>query len=263
MSKLLSIITAVYNSEKTIELSLLSVLKQKSAEVEYIVIDGLSTDRTMDILNSYSENIDVLVSEKDLGIYDALNKGLSFSRGKYVLILGADDELLNLSKVIDYLYENENAGSLVFDVESYDINSGLIALYKCRLPDINNIEKDFYSFPLHHQGFICKNHNALRFSLDLGLHADLKCMMDNLVMFNGVKVDSVLARYRTGGASDYVSIANIISFYRVARALNISHSKAVMYNPFGFLRLCLKIFMPRWGTILYRFLKSNVLFRVY
>ncbi|EHY0935661.1 glycosyltransferase [Vibrio cholerae] len=260
--KLISIITATYNSVETIEASINSVLKQKTDLVEYIVIDGGSTDGTLAILGKYSDEIDVILSEPDGGIYDALNKGVRLASGSHVLVIGSDDELLNISAVTEYLSLNSNAGALVFDVESYDPNTGLVSIYKCRLPDVNNVEKDFYSFPLHHQGFICKNYKGLRFSLDLGLHADLKCMIDNLVMFNGVKVDSVLARYRTGGASDYVSIRNLISFYRVARALNISHSKAVMYNPFGFLRLCLKSFMPRWGTILYRFLKSNVLSRV-
>lgn len=96
---LVSIIMPVYNSEKTIERSIKSVVeqKQKCKEIEFIVVDGASTDGTLDIVNKYSNYVDTLISEKDNGVYDAVNKGLRAASGKYFIMLAADDSLLNSS----------------------------------------------------------------------------------------------------------------------------------------------------------------------
>lgn len=94
----ISIITVVYNAVATIERTIKSVLKEKKKhDIEYVVIDGLSNDGTLDILNKYASYIDILISEKDKGIYDAFNKGVKVSSGDYILILAADDYLLNNS----------------------------------------------------------------------------------------------------------------------------------------------------------------------
>lgn len=91
---LLNIVTVVYNAVETVEFSLLSVLRFKSPNVRLIVIDGESTDGTLDVLNKYKENISVLISEKDYGIYDAMNKSLKYIEDGWVLFLGADDILI-------------------------------------------------------------------------------------------------------------------------------------------------------------------------
>lgn len=90
-----SIITAVFNRESTIERCVLSVLQQKYENIEYIVVDGKSTDGTMTILNGYSDRVTKIVSEKDLGIYDALNKGLSMATGDVIGFLHSDDYYAN------------------------------------------------------------------------------------------------------------------------------------------------------------------------
>jgi len=88
---LITIITVVYNGEKYLEETIKSVLAQNYPNIEYLVIDGGSTDGTLDILRRYDDYIDYWVSEKDKGIYDAINKGLTLARGSLVGIIGADD----------------------------------------------------------------------------------------------------------------------------------------------------------------------------
>ena len=88
---LVSIITVVFNGERFLEETIQSVLDQAYDNVEYIVIDGGSTDGTLDIINKYEDCIDYWVSEKDEGIYDAMNKGLRLCLGDYIAILNADD----------------------------------------------------------------------------------------------------------------------------------------------------------------------------
>ncbi len=93
MNPTLTIVTVCLNAEATLERAILSVLRQTYPQVEYLVIDGASTDGTLRILNHYQDQIRV-VSEPDKGIFDAMNKALKLANGDWLLFLGADDYLL-------------------------------------------------------------------------------------------------------------------------------------------------------------------------
>lgn len=105
---LISIITVSYNAESTIEETILSVLNQTYPNIEYIIIDGGSLDKTVEIIKKYSDKISYWRSEPDNGIYDAMNKGLHVAAGEWCLFLGADDifyssnVLFEFSKKINY-----------------------------------------------------------------------------------------------------------------------------------------------------------------
>ncbi len=94
-----SIITVCYNSEKTIEDTLKSVQSQTYPNIEYIVIDGLSTDNTNDIVAKYKHIVKKHISEKDDGLYDAMNKGIKLATGDVVGILNSDDVFASPSSV--------------------------------------------------------------------------------------------------------------------------------------------------------------------
>ena len=87
----ISIITTSYNSSKTIRDTIDSVVSQDYENIEYIIIDGNSTDDTIDIINSYGNKISCLISEDDDGLYDAMNKGIRIATGDVVGILNSDD----------------------------------------------------------------------------------------------------------------------------------------------------------------------------
>jgi len=87
----ISIITVVFNAQNTIGDALKSVANQTYSDVEHIVIDGGSTDTTMDIVRAYSEHLSHVVSESDNGIYDAMNKGIKLATGEVIGLLNADD----------------------------------------------------------------------------------------------------------------------------------------------------------------------------
>ncbi|MBP9970812.1 MAG: glycosyltransferase, partial [Paludibacteraceae bacterium] len=99
----ISIIIATYNASKTLNRCLDSIVSQKNSEVELIIIDGGSTDETLSVINSYSSDIDYVLSEKDNGLYDAWNKGIKAAKGDWIMFLGADDQLLSnaLEKYIE------------------------------------------------------------------------------------------------------------------------------------------------------------------
>jgi glycosyltransferase involved in cell wall biosynthesis len=87
----ISIIVATYNAENTLQATLDSIRTQKTSEVELIVIDGLSTDKTLSIIDNNKDIVDVFVSEPDSGIYDAWNKGVALCSGEWIAFVGADD----------------------------------------------------------------------------------------------------------------------------------------------------------------------------
>ncbi|MEB3219560.1 MAG: glycosyltransferase family 2 protein [Nostocales cyanobacterium 94392] len=103
MQPKISIITPSFNSEKTIEKTIISVInQQKKSLVEYIIIDGGSTDKTCEIINKYAENINIFVSEPDLGAYDAMNKGIKLATGEIIGIINSDDWYLeNAIKTVE------------------------------------------------------------------------------------------------------------------------------------------------------------------
>ena len=106
-----SIITACYNREKTIASAIESVSAQKYNDIEYIIIDGASKDKSMDVINQYKDKIDVIVSEKDSGIYDALNKGIKKSSGDIIGLLHSDDLFYDentINRIVD-TFENSDA----------------------------------------------------------------------------------------------------------------------------------------------------------
>lgn len=120
----ITIAQATFNCANSLEESLLSVVNQTYPNKEYVVIDGGSTDGTLDLLNKYKEKIDVLVSEPDNGIYDAMNKALKLATGDFVIFLGADDHFLSwrtLEKVAPKLTDQEHVfyGQIYF--EAYNL----------------------------------------------------------------------------------------------------------------------------------------------
>ncbi|MGG1518920.1 glycosyltransferase family 2 protein [Paenibacillus oryzisoli] len=110
----ISIITATYNSEKYVERTIRSVIEQTYSEIEFIIIDGYSKDRTVDIVNNYKENVDIFVSEPDEGIYDAFNKGIVHATGDIIYFLNSDDYLVSSTIIEDVMNSFDDDISLVY-----------------------------------------------------------------------------------------------------------------------------------------------------
>jgi len=111
---LFSIITVVYNNSKHIEKTIKSVINQTYRNFEYIVIDGGSTDGTIDIIKKYEKNIDYWVSEPDKGIYDAMNKGIRRAKGDFVYFLDSGDNLDNDKNVLEIVSNTLNSVKDIF-----------------------------------------------------------------------------------------------------------------------------------------------------
>ncbi len=113
-SPLVSIITVVFNGIKSLEQTILSVLNQDYGNIEYIIVDGGSTDGTLDVVKKYEGRIDYWISERDKGIYDAMNKGIDLAGGELIGALNADD------------YYESGAVRAVVDAWSSDTSKGIV-----------------------------------------------------------------------------------------------------------------------------------------
>ena len=101
----ITIVTVTYNCSKILKETLESCINQDYENVEYIIIDGASTDGTLDIINQHSENISFILSEPDKGIYDAMNKGIEHATGEWIFFLNAGDKFYS-NKTLSDLFHN-------------------------------------------------------------------------------------------------------------------------------------------------------------
>ena len=144
---LVSIITVVFNGEKYLEQTILSVINQNYENIEYIIIDGGSTDGTPDIIRKYDNRIDYWVSEPDRGISDAMNKGIQMSSGDIVGIIHSDDFYADpsvLSKVADVFSRSRGIKALYGIQDFLDPVTGNILLTWGRDADPAEIKKRMY-----------------------------------------------------------------------------------------------------------------------
>ncbi len=195
---LLSIIIVTYNAEQNIKKTLDSIIKQKNNWMELIIIDGKSTDSTLDICKEYIDYIDILQSESDRGIYDAMNKGVRLSSGKYVYFIGAGDTLLSDVLVqIKYFLNTETDivyGRCYFEKEK-KIYGESTTLFKLMFKNIP------------HQGMFIKKEILEKYGGYNLKYAALADWWWNILAFDDINVSKrfipfVIANYAGGGFSE-------------------------------------------------------------
>lgn len=194
---LVSVITIVFNGVRYIEETIESVINQDYDNVEYIIIDGGSTDGTLDILKKYDSLIDYWVSEPDSGISDAFNKGISLSRGLWVGIINADD-----------WYESGVFSSLV-KYDSYDVVYGDMQCWRSGVKSLKYISNHLdlgKTMTLNHPSVFVKRLIYAKYGC---FDAEYKVAMDYELLLrlwvNDVSffcVDHIYSNFRAGGVSD-------------------------------------------------------------
>jgi len=111
---LITIVTVVFNGEQFIENTIQNVLGQAYDNVEYIIIDGGSTDNTLEIIMRYEHAIDYIVSEKDNGIYDAMNKGIKLASGDWINFMNAGDTFFSVTTLVDIFNNGVDASGVIY-----------------------------------------------------------------------------------------------------------------------------------------------------
>lgn len=194
----ISVVTVCYNAIETIEETMLSVLNQTYPEIEYIIIDGGSTDGTVDIIKKYADKLAYWVSEPDKGIYDAMNKGIVVATGDYINFMNAGDRFFNndiINELIPFFLPKGDAVIYGNNI-SYDGSNSL--LFKPR-----PIKKLIRHGCFCHQAAFIFN-KGLKYDLKYKIAADYD-LFAKLKFEKGwqfVYVDKTVCWYSFGGLSD-------------------------------------------------------------
>lgn len=223
MKKKISIIVATYNAEQVFEDLVRSIIPQKTNDIEFIVIDGGSKDRTVDIIERYCSFIDYWVSEPDKGIYDAWNKGIKASNGEWISFVGADDILID-DCIEKYLFET-NKSKINF------ISSKILKVKKNLSPIGVRGEKwssDMKKYcciahvgSLHHKSlFIQKGY----FDTSFKITGDYDFLLRCYDIIKATFISEITAKVREGGISDS-EIIKIAKETKYAKLKNKSRNK--------------------------------------
>jgi len=214
-----SIITVCYNSNDTIESTIQSVVSQNYNNIEYIIVDGLSTDDTLKIVEQYKSKISKVISEKDNGIYDALNKGITAASGDIIAILHADDFYANenvISKVVNEFIQN-NVDAVYGDLQYVD-KQDTKKIKRNWISGVYQKQNFLKGWMPPHPSFFVKKECYDKFGLfntTLKSAADYELMLRFLYKHNCsvVYIPYVLVKMRVGGKSN-ASLINRIKANR-------------------------------------------------
>lgn len=229
---LITVITVVYNGVESLEETIKSVLNQTYENVEYIIIDGGSRDGTLDIIRQYEYGIDYWVSENDDGIYDAMNKGISFSKGEWINFMNCGDffydsntlekffssEIENIYSVVyGNMHVRNSVGESIGFVKALPINRFLLLIFGTRL--------------VCHQSIFYRRNNIINYSVSYKFKSEL----DQYIQYarkkkKFKKIDIVVADYLLGGIGDLSS------------RLNNQERRKVMKDNFKYLWIFSEIF---------------------
>ena len=197
----LSVITVVYNNVNDIERTMLSVLNQTYTNIEYIVIDGNSTDGTLREIKKYWNKIK-LISEKDEGIYDAMNKGLSIATGDYVLFMNSGDEIYSRDTVAKVFATANDADVYYGETEMIDADGQSLGQRRHRAPENFTWRSFKYGMSISHQAIYIRRSLTEPYDAKYQLSADIDWILKSAKKAKAiVRVDGYVAKYLVGGMS--------------------------------------------------------------
>jgi len=239
MNPTVSIITVCFNSEETIRDTIESVLSQDYPSIEYLLIDGGSSDQTLSIIKEYEDRISIIVSEQDCGIYDAMNKGIALASGEIIGMLNSDDIYMN-THVVSELIEKmqlEKADSVFADlviVDPVDLNKVL------RYYDSSYFSPKKFRFgwmPAHPTFFVKKSlyDKVGPYSLEYKISADYEMLIRLLWVEKATYayLPKPVVRMRHGGASTSGLDRNWLLNKEIVKACKANG----LYTNLGFLAL--------------------------
>jgi glycosyltransferase involved in cell wall biosynthesis len=223
LKKIFSVITVVYNDVHGIEETLLSVFEQSSRkDVEYIIVDGGSTDGTTEVINKYLDDIDIFVSEPDKGVYDAMNKAIKLSNGRYICFMNSSDSFSDsnvICRIKNVISSDEDIRAFYGNHYLKSHADGSLTPIKCDTPLKELWKKMLFS----HQSFFVDTqwHKQNLFDVN-NIAADHAIIYKSYQELNFRYIDLYLSKYKTGGISDnhllkstWCRYVNLLNYSRV------------------------------------------------
>jgi len=202
---LFSIITVTYNASKWLERTIQSIISQSYPHIEYIIIDGNSSDGTQEIIKKYQTKIAHYISEPDKGLYDAMNKGLKSASGDYVWFINAGDTLYSNTTVQEIVnkLENKNLPDIVYgETQIADPQGNQLGMRRLKAPEKLSWKSFRMGMLVCHQSFLVKLTIAEFYDLQYRFTADfdwcIRCMKKADTVFN---THLILSRFLEAGIS--------------------------------------------------------------
>lgn len=246
-----SIVTVSYNSAKTIEKTILSVLNQTYSNIEYIVIDGESTDATLDVIKKYKNIISYYISESDQGISDAFNKGIKRATGDFIGIINSDDwyEVEAVERVVQAFQENDQAGFVFGDLKYFDLNGELIFIQKGDANYSNKIRYSMTSIP-HPTVFVRRSvyekHGLFNLQYKTAMDYELLLRFYKAGV-KGVYIPHIIANMRIGGESYHNVFRALREVLYAAKKYECSHFYLYSLFIIKCLKTCIRNILQKMG----------------
>jgi len=247
---LVSVITICYNRETTISKTIESVLSQDYSNIEYIIIDGNSNDKTKEIIKSYSDKISYFISEPDNGMYDAINKGINLANGDIVGLMHSDDEFYDntvISQIVRGFENNNNTFGIYGNgiYVSNDINENIIRDRIGGNYSLNKIKNGW--LPLHPTVYLKRSliEKYGYYNLDFQIASDTEFLLRYLYKYQIqlIYIDSYLVKMRMGGLSTNYkrAIEVLLEDYRIYKYHGLNAFVVVLRKKIIALKQYLKI----------------------
>ncbi len=198
----ISIVTVVYNAHSLIERTIKSVLEQTYVNIEYIIIDGGSSDGTLELAEKFQHEVAVILSGKDNGIYDAMNKGLGIATGDYILFLNAGDELYSEQTIANVVAMGE---ADVYYGNTAVVGENGVVQGDRRLspPEQLNWKSLQYGMCVSHQSFIAKRALCEPYDLHYKVSSDIDWVIRVLKKSDKIlNIRTYISKFLEGGTSD-------------------------------------------------------------
>lgn len=200
-----TIITVCKNAQATIETTIKSVLSQDYKNIEYIIIDGKSTDKTVDIINQYKNKISTFISEKDDGIYYAMNEGIEQSTGDILYFLNSGDQLFSNNTILNIVkvFKKNNADFVYGDIALCEVDNPKKLIVRRQ----NSVSNYFLAHDtIYHQSIFVKKgifEKYGKFLTKYKLAADYEWVLRLYIKYKipFLHVNQIVARYLRGGRS--------------------------------------------------------------
>lgn len=230
---LISIITVVYNGKKYLEETIHSVINQTYDNVEYIIIDGGSTDGTLDIIRKYENQIDYWISERDHGIYDAMNKGITLASGEWINFMNAGDIFYNTTVIKEIFLQKIHYCDIIYGHHEVRYPN------KKRIAVVGQMKDLWKGSQFSHQSAFISSHFHInnKFNITNRIGADFEFFYNSYK--NGVHfkfVDIIISSISSGGLSDIMRIDSIVGAWNVVK----KDSKTNVYYIYLILKEMLK-----------------------
>ncbi len=221
MSPLFSIITVTYNAASTVEVTLRSVAEQSLTDYEHLIIDGASQDSTLEAVNNFANERLIVKSERDRGIYDAMNKGRDLARGRYLIYLNAGDKFHDtdtLAVIARSIVDNDFPGVIYGQTDIVDALGKRLGSRHLSAPEHLSVRDFSRGMLVCHQAFVARRDITPEYNLDYRFSADyewcIRCLQKSE---RNCYIPQVLIDYLSEGVTTANHRKSLLERFRIMR----------------------------------------------